>query len=98
MFMSLVCSLAAFAAIVGSNVLPSDAKLYSHGENQPFCVERNGVSFCFAPGTSARYVRKMIDRLTPTPVGQITTQFQIGRRWSITAASPGMAVPSGANE
>ncbi|GEM_PF-6476293 len=84
--MSLVCSLAAFAALVGSNVLPADTKFYSHGENQPFCVERNGVSFCFAPGTPADYVRKMIARLPPIPAGQITPQYQIGGRWSTTAS------------
>lgn len=87
--MSLVCSLAAFAALVGSNVLPSDAKLYSHGINEPFCVERNNISFCFAPGTTASYVRKMIDRLPPVPAGQIAPQYQIGARWSSTASTPG---------
>jgi serralysin len=82
--MSFFGSLAAFSALLGSPALPPDTHVFFHGKNQPFCVERNGISLCFAPGTSLEYVNKVIRRL---PTQQMGVQFEIGARWTTTTTN-----------
>lgn len=91
--MSLVASLAAFSALLGTNALPPDTHVYLNGTNQPFWVERYGVSLCFAPDTNPDYVRKMIERL-PKPPLRAEYQFFNSpfNRWTSTAAGSTGAV------
>ena len=82
--MSLLGGLAAFAALMNTNGLPPGAKLYSHGANQPFCVEIEGASVCFAPGTSLEYVQKVLKRLPIPSQGQRQPSYYLQARWQYT--------------